>query len=205
MLYSLRGDDVVKKNYFPNNIEAMTRRGVDIIEKLFDENLSNSKISSDDKKVLSDALKQFRLSFNILTLLLEPLRKNNEGLIKAAYHMVTRMQFSLIIGTSTIWAGNAQEILKKLSKREITKLGRAKHIMNTQLSREKLATALREVEKTIPLKSGLKYIEKNLRPNLPKHLPIGYRLPSDSTLKGIVSRMKRGQTLTELSPPGQDC
>jgi hypothetical protein len=186
-------DDVVKKKLFPNNIEATTGLGVDIIEKFFKENLSNQKISSEDKKVISNALKQFRLSFNILTLIFEPLRENNEDLIKAAYRMVTRMQFSLIIGTSAIWAGNAQEILKKLSKREITKSGRAKHIMNTQLNREKLATALREVEKTIPLKSGLKYIGENLRPNLPKHLPTGYQLPSDSTLKGIVSMMKRGQ------------
>jgi hypothetical protein len=189
----MRGDDVVKKNYFPNNIEARTRRGVDIIEMLFKENLSNSKMSSDDKKVLWNALKQFRPSFDLLALILEPLRKNNENLLKAAYHMLGLMQFSIVTGTSAIWAGNAQEILRKLSNREITKPGRAKHIMNTQLSREKLAAALREVEKTIPLKSGLKYIEKKLRPNLPKHLPPGYRLPSDSTLKGIVSMMKRGQ------------
>src|SRR5205807_5470661 len=87
-----------------------------------------------------------------------------------------RPRIDVIIGTSAIWSGNAKDILGKLSKREITKPGRTKHIKISQLSREKLATALREVEKTIPLKSGLKYIEKNLRPNLPKHLPTGYRL-----------------------------
>jgi hypothetical protein len=66
--------------------------------------------------------------------------------------------------------------------------------MKAQLRRETLAAALREVEKTTPLKAGLKYINKNVRPKLPEHLPPGYRLPSASTLKGIVSKMKRGQS-----------
>jgi hypothetical protein len=117
-------DDAVKKKLFPNNIEARTRHGVGIIEELFKENLSNSKMSSDYKKELWNALKQFRLSFDQLALILEPLRENNKHRLKAAYHMVGLMQFSLIIGTSAIWSGNAKDILGKLSKREITKPGR---------------------------------------------------------------------------------
>jgi hypothetical protein len=75
----------------------------------------------------------------------------------------------------------------------ITKPGRDQHIKNAQLRAAELATALREVEKTTPLKAGLKYIEKNVQPKLPEHLPPGYRLPSDRELKGVVSKMKRGQ------------
>jgi hypothetical protein len=75
----------------------------------------------------------------------------------------------------------------------ITKPGRDQHIKNAQLRRETLAAALREVEKTTPLKAGLKYIKDNVQPELPKHLPTDYRLPSEGELKGVVSKMKRGQ------------
>jgi hypothetical protein len=91
--------------------------------------------------------------------------------------------------TESVTRQNATE----KAKEEITKPGRDRHIEIMQSSRKTLATALRELEKTIPLKAGLKYIKNNLRPNLPKHLSPGYRLPSNSTIKGIVSMMKRGQ------------
>jgi len=95
---------------------------------------------------------------------------------------------------------NLPEIKRKTEDKAVeeairrqTEPGRDQHIENRQSSQKILATALREVEKTMPLKAGLEYIKKNLRPNLPEHLPLGYRLPSNSTIKGIVSKMKRGQ------------
>jgi hypothetical protein len=66
---------------------------------------------------------------------------------------------------------------------EITKPGRDQHIKNAQLHRKTLAAALREVEKTTPLKAGLKYIGNKVRPNLPEHLPTDYPDSSNSTIK----------------------
>jgi hypothetical protein len=85
------------------------------------------------------------------------------------------------------------EEAKNETAREITEPGRVQHIKNARSRREELAAALREVEKTTPLKAGLKYIKNNVQKELPKHLPPGCRLPSEGELKGIVSMMKRGQ------------
>jgi vacuolar-type H+-ATPase subunit H len=77
------------------------------------------------------------------------------------------------------------------ANQERTTPARLTRTEKAKLRDKAFATALREVEKTIPLKSGLKYIKDNLRPRLHGHF-VNNR-PSDSTLKGIISRMKRGQ------------
>jgi hypothetical protein len=85
----------------------------------------------------------------------------------------------------------APEIINE-SQRKKTSHGRAANIEKAQARDEILVKALREIEKTIPLKAGEKYIKDNVRPHLLGHLPPGCRLPSVSKLKNIVSRMKRG-------------
>jgi hypothetical protein len=74
-----------------------------------------------------------------------------------------------------------------------TEPGRDQHIDNAKTREKELAAALRKAEETVPLMAGSKYIDEKLRPILPRRPTCRDLLPSNTTIKKTISKMRRGQ------------
>jgi hypothetical protein len=141
-----------------------------------------------NKDFIAEWLEEFRFCHDHLV----DLRAYADGADMVAAMIAGLVEATEILVKSGAPSAEIRESIKKEARQIQTKPARDTRNKNAKANDPAIVTALREIEKNVPLKRGVKYIETHVRGRLRDHLPPGTRIPSASKIKKITSQMKCG-------------